>query len=101
MSTRRDVRVTQDFFDRLDSKLKAYKDAGHIPVPSPTNFLLHELPRIINQLAEDYEGSTEPLSDDPFIRLWVDQGRYIALIGVYTTLADDGAVEVLSIDMEL
>jgi hypothetical protein len=102
VSTRREVRVRAEFFGELESKLKAFKDIGRLPVPSPNNFLLHELPRIIDQLAEDYEGNTRPLEEHPFVRMWLDQGRFCTLIGVFATLADhDGAVEILSVDIEL
>jgi hypothetical protein len=101
MSTRREVRVRGEFFDELESKLGALKGSGRIPVPSPNNFLLHELPRIIDQLGDDYEGSTRPLEGHPLVRMWLGQGRFCTLIGVFATLGDDGAVEVLSVDLEL
>jgi hypothetical protein len=101
MNERRAVRVNEEVFDQLEAKLKAYKDTGRIPVPSVNNFLLHELPRIIEQLATSYETSTRQLGEEPFIRMWLDQGRFCTLIGCYVTLGDDGAVEILGVDIDL
>ena len=56
MTDRRQVRVTQPFFDRLDELLPEQRSAAG--APSSTDFLLHEIPAIIDLLADLYESST-------------------------------------------
>jgi hypothetical protein len=57
MSQRRLVRVAPSFFDRLDELLPGERTAGQ---PSATDFLLHELPRIMDRLAQDTSPSPSP-----------------------------------------
>jgi hypothetical protein len=56
--TRRQVRFAEQFFDRLDELLPPERpgDGG----PSASDFLLHDLPNVIDALAESYEGVTIP-----------------------------------------
>src|SRR5918994_1654836 len=56
MSQRRLVRVAPSFFERLDELLPAERTAEG--APSTTDFLLHEIPQIIDRLARDYETAT-------------------------------------------
>lgn len=39
--------------------------------PSSADFLLHEIPPIIDQLAEDYEGTTVGVRDAPEVRVLI------------------------------
>lgn len=60
MTPRRAVRVIESFFDRLDELLPADRTA--VGGPSATDFLLHDLPAIIDSLAVDFEVSTHPVA---------------------------------------
>jgi hypothetical protein len=55
---RRQVRFTEQFFDRLDRLLPA--ERGHDGTPIVTDFLLLELPAIRDDVAEDFEHRTLP-----------------------------------------
>lgn len=57
--SRRQVRVAPSFFDRLDDLLPEERDAEG--TPSTADFLLQELPPIMDALAEDFESSTLPI----------------------------------------
>lgn len=69
---RRPVRVTSAFFDRLDVLLPAERTASGLP--SATDFLLHEMPQVIDRLAEDYEVVTLPVTAMPGVRVLVATG---------------------------
>lgn len=56
MSQRRQVRVAPSFFGRLDELLP--EDRSAEGAPSTADFLLHEVPPLIDLLAEDYESTT-------------------------------------------
>lgn len=96
--TERQVRFTDQFFDRLDGLLPFERDdAG---TPSVTDFLVLEAPRLRDRLAADFEGSTMP-TDDPEVRVAIGAGTIIPYVALYACIAADGAVEVfwLSIDL--
>jgi hypothetical protein len=86
------VRFTAGFFERLDSLFPEERspEGG----PSATDFLLYELPRIRDQLAADFEGTTLP-ADEPPVRVWVGSGVLVRHLAVYGYIDDDGAVEVI------
>lgn len=98
MSERRQVRVTEHFFERLDDLLPDSRGADG--APSATDFILHEMPRLIDRLAEDYEGSTLRLDEIPQIRMLITTGMMVPYIIIYATTAADGAIEVLYLELD-
>jgi hypothetical protein len=84
VTARRLVRVTHSFFDRLDELLREERTARGEP---PTaDFLLHEIPPIIDQLAEDYEGATLAVPDVPEVRVLITAG----ILGFRASFDPDG-----------
>ncbi|MGI8683941.1 MAG: hypothetical protein ACR2MO_02360 [Acidimicrobiales bacterium] len=98
MSGRRQVRVSPSFFDRLDELLPEERKADGRP--SATDFLLHELPSIIDLLATGYERVTLDVEEVPDVRVVVTAGRLLARVAIYVALAGDDAVEVIYLDVE-
>ena len=98
MTDRRQVRVTQPFFDRLDELLPEQRSAAG--APSSTDFLLHEIPAIIDRLADLYESSTTPLFEGSEIRVLITAGLLVNFMAVYVVLAPDGAVEMIYIEID-
>ncbi len=70
--SRRQVRVDPTFFDRLDELFAP--ERGSDGTPSATDFLLHDLPVVIDLLAEDYFGHTTVVAADPEIRVSITAG---------------------------
>jgi hypothetical protein len=98
VTTRRQVRVTQQFFDRLDELLPAERtEAG---TPSATDFLLHDLPPILDQLATRYEDVTLPVGDVPGVRVLIAVGVLVPRMAVYAELVTDGAVELFWLEVD-
>lgn len=98
MSQRRQVRVAPSFFDRLDELLPEERSAAG--VASTADFLLHEIPPLIDLLAEDYEGTTLAVPDVPGVRVLVATGVLVAHLALYVILADDGAVEIIYLEID-
>ena len=90
----RPVRFTQQFFDRLD--LLFPEDRTADGDPSRMDFLLYELPRVRDQLAQDFEANTVP-SEDGDVRLWFGGGIFVRTIAVYAYVADDDVVDVIGL----
>lgn len=91
--SRRQVRVAASFFDRLDELLPPERTSTGSP--SATDFLMRELPAIIDRLATAYETSTLPVMGEPEIRVIIAAGILIDYMAVYTVLAEDEAIEVI------
>ena len=98
MTARRQVRVSQTFFDRLDELLPEERSAEGFP--SATDFLLHEIPAVIDRLAVAFEESTTPFVAGSDIRVLITAGVFIDLMAVYAVIANDGAVEIIYLEIE-
>ena len=97
MTERRLVRVTEQFFERLDEIIPAERSSDG--APSATDFLLHEMPPIIERLATDFEGTTTPTEEQPSVRALVAAGLLVPFLAVYAELMADGSVEVFYLDV--
>ena len=98
MSGRREVRVSPSFFERLDELLPDERTPDG--KPSATDFLLHELPSIIDLLATDYERVTLDIEEVPGVRVLVTAGRLVDRVAIYVALGPDDGVEVIYLDVE-
>lgn len=97
MTDRRQVRVAESFFDRLDELLPPERTAEG--TPSATDFLLHDLPPVIDQLATRFEDVTLP-AGDAGVRVLITTGILIPRIAVYAELVADGAVELFWLEVD-
>jgi hypothetical protein len=95
---RRTVRVAQIFFDRLDELLPAERTVDGFP--SATDFLLHDLPSIIDALAEDYERLTTTIDGQPQIRVLLTSGMLVGHLAIYTVSKNDRSIVVVSLDID-
>ena len=77
----------------------ASRQRGGDGTPSATDYLLHDLPTVIDLLAEDFVGRTSPVADDPEIRVLIAAGVLVPFVAVYALLAADDAVEVIYIEL--
>lgn len=82
MTERRRVRVAQAFFDRLDELLA--DERGVDGTPSSADFLLHDMPAVIDRLAESYEPSTVPIAAGSETRVLITSGHLVEFMAVYT-----------------
>lgn len=72
--TRREVRVTDQFFNRLDELLPAERSVDG--QPSTTDFLLHEIPSVIELLASTFEDVTIPVVPGSDMRVLITAGVF-------------------------
>lgn len=98
MSARRQVRVAPSFFDRLDELLPAERTSTG--TPSTADFLLHELPPLMDALAEDHERVTLAVEGLPQVRVMIAAGVLATRLALYVTLASDGAVEIIYLQLD-
>jgi len=98
VSRRRQVRVASTFFDRLDELLPEERSATG--VASTADFLLHEIPPLIDLLADDYEDATLEVPGVPDVRVLIASGVLVAHLAMYVVLADDDAVEIIYLEID-
>ena len=91
------VRFSDSFFDRLDALLPAERPGDGSP--SATDFLLIDVPRLRDRLANDYRGSTLP-TDDPDVRVIVAASMLFRAVALYVVEMPDGHIEVVWLSFE-
>jgi hypothetical protein len=82
----RQVRFTEQFFDRLE--LLFPTERGVDGTPSVTDFLLLELPAVRDRLATNFAGSTLA-TDDPDIRVFIGAGILVSRFAIFAVLDED------------
>ncbi len=99
MTDRRQVRATSGFFEDLDRQLGP--ERGPNGEPSTTDFQTIELLRIIDRFAEQFDDLPELIPDRSDYRVLLTSGMLVRPLNVVGQLAPDGAVELVSIDIDL
>lgn len=94
---RRLVRVAASFFDQLDAQLGA--DRGPEGEPSATDFLVLDLPVIVDHFATRFERLPEVIEGVPQAGMLIAAGRLVHAFVVYGLLEVDGAVDLVGIDI--
>ena len=93
------VRFTESFFVDLDSQLPDVRSPEGLP--SRTDFLLHDLPRLRDRLSRDFEGNTLSAVGYEPVRILIEAGILVAEVALYAYLRDDDAVEVVAVELQL
>ena len=87
MTERRVVRVTDAFFEQLDDALGV--DRGPNGEPSASDFIVLELPPIVERFATDFEGLPEIVEGVPAGRMLIASGVLeqadVAVFGLATS----------------
>lgn len=92
----RQVRFTEQFFDRLDELLPTERSADG--GPSVTDFLLLDLPRVRDRLVGDFEQSTLP-TGEPGTRVFIGSGVLVTRFAIFVAL-ESGIVEAFWLTIE-
>jgi hypothetical protein len=98
VSQRRRVRVADSFFEQLDELLGPHR--GPNGEPSATDFLVMELPAVVERFATDFDGL--PLLEDDLGggRLLIAPGVLVEAFAVYGLLMPDDSIELVGLNME-
>jgi len=95
---RRVVRVSPAFFEQLDEQLGTAR--GEAGQPSGTDFLVIDLPAIVERFATDFEGLPEFVEGVGVARVLVATGRLVRAVAVYGLLVADDSVELIGIELD-
>ncbi len=96
---RRVVRATSSFFEDLDRLLGS--ERGPNGEPSVNDFQAIELLRIVDVFAEQFEDLPELITGRGDYRILVTTGTLARAITVVGQRTPDGAVELISLDIDL
>ncbi len=99
MTTRRPVRVDQAFFDDLDLQLGSNR--GPNGEPSSTDFIVIDLPTIVDEFADNFDALPIAYPDRPDYRILVVGGTLAAASVVIGQLVADGSIVLLGIELDL
>ncbi|MBA2282741.1 MAG: hypothetical protein H0W25_16145 [Acidimicrobiia bacterium] len=98
MSARRLVRVSEAFFLQLDQQLG--QDRGRNGEASATDFLVVDLPAVVERFATDFDELAEAVDGVAEVRMLVNTGRVVRAFAVFGLLVDDGSVELIGVEVD-
>jgi hypothetical protein len=96
--TRRIVRASPAFFVDLDRQLGP--DRGPHGEPSATDFLVIELPTVVERFATGFETLPEAVEGLAEARMVIGIGRVVPAFAVYGLLMNDDSVELIGIEID-
>ena len=99
MSGRLPVRVNASFFEDLDRQLSTAR--GPNGEPSSVDFQAVELVAIIDEFAIGFEDIPSLIQGRGDYRLLIKTGVLVGAISVVGQMMSDGAVELLSLELDL
>jgi hypothetical protein len=97
--TRRVVRAGPSFFDDLDRQLGS--ERGPNGEPSATDFLVIEVPAIVERFATSFDALPEAVEGVAEARMAIATGPLVRAFAVYGVLMDDDSVELVGIEIDL
>ncbi len=93
------VRFAPSFFSSLDDQLPEHRSAaGH---PSATDFLLFDLPRVRDQLANNFEGCTSLARSGGFVYVYIGSGALVPYFVLYILRIELGVIEVVDVEISI
>ena len=96
---RRRVRVAESFFEQLDELLPS--DRGPSGEPSATDFLVIDLPSIVDSFATGFDALPEVIEGIPAARMLIAAGRLVGRLVVFGLEAADGSIDLIGLDLDL
>ena len=96
--SRRVVKLDDRFLGQLDEQLGS--ERGPEGRPSSTDFLVIELPVIVELFATSFEALAAPIPDRPDYRVLLGVGRLVPRLAITGVLAADGSVNLVDLDID-
>ena len=97
MTTRRSVRVTEAFFEQLDDVLGP--ERGDEGDPSATDFIVLELPAIVERFATGFDELPEIVEGLPAGRMLIASGVLVRAVAVFGLLTSDATIDLIGLTL--
>lgn len=94
---RREVRVADSLFEELDAQLGSERGAGG--EPSATDFIVVDLPRIVEEFALRFEDLPEAMPGVGAARMLIGVGALVSAYVVHGVETSAGVVELVGIEL--
>ena len=98
MTKRREVRVSDAFFQQLDAQLGSSR--GPAGEPSATDYLVIELPAIVERFSVAFEELPRMVEGVPAGRMLITTGLLVRASVVYGLDVGDGVVELIGVELD-
>ena len=90
--------MTESFFDQVDDLLPKHR--GPNGEPSATDFIVIDLPPIVDQLATQLDSRPEIVEGLSSTRMVIGSGRLVARFVVFAVELSDGLIDVIGLDVD-
>jgi len=98
VAERRVVRVSSAFFDQLDEQLQT--ERGPSGEPSAADFVVMELPSIVERFALEFDRLPQTIEGLPGARMVIAPGLLVRAFAVYGVVDTDDVIELVGIIIE-
>jgi hypothetical protein len=92
------VRVNPVFFDFLDDQLGPQRSSSR---PTSTDFLVQDLPNVLEHLARDFENCTVPVQNSREVRAYINAGVLVRGLAIYVVENPDGSLDLVDVELDL
>ncbi len=98
MISRREVRVTEAFFEELDAQLGSVR--GQTGEPSATDFLVIDLPAVVERFASGFDELPEAVEGIASARMFIGSSALVRAFVVHGIETTEGVVELVGVELD-
>lgn len=99
MTQRREVRVADSFFAELENQLPS--ERGPNAEPSVTDFVVLDLPVIVERFATEFDDLREAIAGVSSIRMIIGVAALVKAYVVHGVETPDGVINLIGIEIDL
>jgi len=99
VTSRREVRVAESFFEELDQQLGSERGADGWP--SSTDFVVIDLPAIVERFALGFDELPEVMEGVSGLRMLIGTTALVRVFVVHGIETSDGVVELVGIEIDM
>ena len=99
MTQRREVRVSDSFFAELEDQLGV--ERGPNAEPSVTDFMVLDLPVIVERFAAEFDDLPEAIAGVPSIRMLIGSAALVPAYVVHGVETPDGVINLVGVEIDL
>ncbi len=98
MISRREVRVTEAFFEELDAQLGSVR--GPTGEASATDFLVIDLPAVVERFASGFDELPEAVEGIASARMFIGSSALVRAFVVHGIETTEGVVELVGVEID-
>ena len=99
MTRRVEVRVSDSFFEELEAQLGV--ERGPAGEPSVTDFMVMDLPAIVERFASGFDTLPEAIGGVSSVRMFIGTATLVRAFVVHGVEVDGGIVELVGVELHV